>query len=169
MPRQTALNLALLLCLAVAAAPALAGKGGNSGGGGSGGSGGTASSSIAIASVDGVTAAGTRSPAPARGDAVTFATSVEPIAGWEYPMVVVSCFQDVNGDGNLDMSTFSPDKVYAAVDKPDATFTLGGAWSKWTDRGGSATCHAELDAYGWKANQQSIRVLATTASWVAAG
>jgi hypothetical protein len=174
MRRQTALNLAILVCLALVAAPAFAGKGGNGGGGsgGSGGSGGagTTSSSIAIASVDGVAAAPTLAPAPKLYDTVTFATSATSLAGWEYPMVVVSCYQDVNQDGVVDTSLLGPDLVFSWLDKPSATFTLGGYSSIWTQRGGgSAVCRAELDAYGWKGGSESIRPLAATANWTAAG
>jgi hypothetical protein len=168
MSRQTALNLAILVCLAVAAAPALAGKGGNGGGGAGGG--GTTSSSIAFATIDGVSSASTQSPAPKLGDTVTFATTVEPLAGWEYPLVVVSCYQDVNGDGVVDTNMLGPDIVYSWVDRPDATFTIGGYSSIWTQRGGGpAVCRAELDAYGWKGGKESTRVLTSTAAWTAAG
>jgi hypothetical protein len=30
-------------------------------------------------------------------------------------------------------------------------------------------CRADLDAYGWKSNQSSVRVLASTGNWTAAG
>ena len=143
--------------------PALAGKGG------SGGS--STTSKISIATVDGTSmAAATVKPAPKLGDTVTFATAVEPLAGWEYPMVVVSCYQDVNGDGYTDTNMLGPDIVYSWVDKPTATFTMGAYSSIWTLRGGgNATCRAELDAYGWKGGKESIRVLAGTADWVAQG
>jgi hypothetical protein len=146
--------------VAVGAAPALAGKGG----------GGTAAtvSSIGLATVDG--AAATQFPAGQLGDALTFRTTVEPLAGWEYPMIAMSCYQDVNGDGTVDTNLLGPDIVFTWLDKPGATFTLGGYSSIWTLRGGGdAVCRADLDAYGWKGGKESTRVLASTAGWTAAG
>jgi hypothetical protein len=85
-------------------------------------------------------------------------------------MVALTCYQDVNGDGVVDTSVSGPDIVFAQLDKPSATFTLGGYMSIWTLRGGgSALCRAELDAYGWKGGKESIRVLASTTQWTAAG
>jgi hypothetical protein len=128
------------------------------------------SPSIAIATIDGVSAAGTQSPAPNLGDTVTFATTAGSLAGWEYPMVVVSCYQDVNRDGTIDTNLLGPDIVFSWVDHPDATFTMGGYSSIWTQRGGGpAVCRAELDAYGWKANKESVRLLASTRNWTASG
>jgi hypothetical protein len=146
------------------ATPALAAKGGN------GGSSST-TSTIAIATVDGTSlAAATVKPTPKLGDTLTFATTVEPLAGWEYPMVVVSCYQDVNGDGTVDTNLLGPDIVYSWLDKPTATFMLGGYSSIWTERGGGAAmCRADLDAYGWKSGKESIRVLASTLDWPAQG
>jgi hypothetical protein len=165
-PTSTTLLLAALGAVAVLAmtnAPALAGKGngGNT----------TTQSSIAIATIDGARmAAATSSPTPAIGDALTFATTVEPLAGWEYPMVVVSCYQDVNRDGTVDTNLLGPDVVYTWLDRPSATFILGASQSIWTLRGGGpATCRAELDAYGWKGGKESIRVLASTGDWAASG
>jgi hypothetical protein len=159
-------NLAVWLVavgLTAASAPALAGKGNNGGAGGT-------TSSIAIATVDGTAMTAAVKPTPKLGDTLTFATSVEPLAGWEYPMVVVSCYQDVNGDGYVDTNMLGPDIVYSWVDRPSATFTLGAYSSIWTLRGGGdATCRAELDAYGWKGGKESTRVLATTGDWVAQG
>jgi hypothetical protein len=140
--------------------PAFAGKGG---------SGGSSTSRIAIATVDGTSVAGAAvKPTPKLGDNLTFATTVPSLAGWEYPMVVVSCYQDVNGDGYVDTNMLGPDIVYSWLDKPTATFMLGGYSSIWTERGGgAASCHAELDAYGWKGGKESIRVLASTGDWPA--
>ena len=151
---------AITILLAVSAAPALAGKGG-----------GTTTSSIAIASVSGGTSAAAAQSSTARlGDTLTFKTTVEPLAGWEYPMVAVSCYQDVNGDGTVQTDLLGPDVVFTWLDKPSAGFTLGGYSSIWTVRGGGdAVCRADLDAYGWKRGKQSVRVLATTGYWTAAG
>jgi hypothetical protein len=109
-------------------------------------------------------------PTPKLGDTLTFATTAGSLAGWEYPMVVTSCYQDVNGDGVVDTNMLGPDIVYSWVDKPSATFLLGAYSSIWTLRGGGdATCRAELDAYGWKGGKESTRVLATTGNWLAQG
>lgn len=152
---------ALTVVLAACAAPAFAAKGGGF----------ATTSSIAIATVEGgAMAAGAQSPTPALGDKLTFRTTVEPLAGWEYPMVALSCYQDVNGDGKVDTNLLGPDVVFTWLDKPSATFTVGGYSSIWTLRGGGdAVCRAELDAYGWKGGKQSVRVLASTGSWTAAG
>jgi hypothetical protein len=149
------------LVMALGVAPALAGKGGNT----------VSTSSISIATVDGATmATATESPTPALGDALTFRTTVQQLAGWEYPMVALSCYQDVNGDGKVDTNLLGPDVVFAWLDKPSATFTLGGYSSIWTLRGGGdAVCRAELDAYGWKGGKESTRVLASTGDWLAQG
>jgi hypothetical protein len=142
------------------ASPAFAAKPGN----------GSATSSIAIASVGSTTLASAQTVTPKLGDTLNFRTTVEPLAGWEYPMVALSCYQDVNGDGTVDTNLLGPDIVFSWLDKPDATFTLGGYSSIWTVRGGGpAVCRADLDAYGWKSGRQSTRVLASTGSWDAAG
>jgi hypothetical protein len=124
-------------------------------------SGGT-SPSIAIASIDGTKmAAGTTTPTPSLGETLTFTTTVGPVAGWENPMVVTSCYQDVNGDGTIDTNLLGPDIVYSWVDQPGAQFLLGALSSIWTQRGGGAAeCRGELDAYGWKGGKESVRVLA---------
>ena len=158
MKRQIALTFALVAGgLTLAVAPALAGKGGGSGSS-------TPPPSIAIGTINGTSAASTKDPAPKLGDNLTFATVVGSIAGWEYPMVAVSCYQDVNGDGVIDTNLLGPDVVYTGLDKPDAQFLLGAYSSIWTQRGaGPAKCRADLDAYGWKGGKESIRVLASYA------
>jgi hypothetical protein len=163
--------LAAAVLLAVVAAPALADKGGSHGGGsGSGGSGGgggavtSTVSSIALASVNG--AAGAQ---PTLGASVTFATTVESLSGNEWPMVALSCFQDVNLDGVVDSTVGGPDQVFGVLDTPSAVFSLGGGSSLWLDRGGAATCKAELFAYGFKGGAETVRQLATTGNWAAAG
>lgn len=157
---RTAVACLVAAGLTATVAPAFAGKGGGSG-----------TSRISIATVDGAALGGASvKPTPKLGDVLTFATTVEPLAGWEYPMVSLSCFQDVNGDGVVDTSITGPDLVFAQLDKPSATYTLGGYSSIWTQRaGGNATCRADLDAYGWKGGKESIRVLATTGNWAALG
>jgi hypothetical protein len=149
----------VMVAAAAFAVPALAGNKPGAG----------VSPSIGIATVNGTSAALTQDPAPKLGDDVTFATVVGSIAGWEYPMVVVSCYQDVNGDGKIDTSVVSPDKVFGMIDLPDATFLMGNYQSDWTRRGGVATCHAVLYAYGWKRGSETVRFLASTKDWQAAG
>ena len=142
--------LALLLGVALGVgAPALAAKPGGT------------TSSIAIATVDGAQVSAAQ-PVPALGDTLTFATKLGSLAGWEYPMVAVSCYQDVNGDGVVDTNLLGPDVVYTWLDKPAAQFLLGAYASIWTQRGGGpAECRADLDAYGWKGGKESTRVLAS--------
>ena len=108
----------------------------------------TAQSRIWISSIDGVkTAASTTSPTPALGDTLTFGTDPVGLAGWEYPMVAVWCYQ---GDVVVDMQ----------LQKPDTQFLLGGASSTWLDNPGPANCFGRLYAYGWKGGNESIRFLA---------
>jgi hypothetical protein len=142
----------VMLTAAALAVPAFAGNGNR-----------TATSSISFAAVDG--AAAPLSPTTKMGDSVRFATTVQPLAGWQYPMVAVSCYQDVNGDGTVNASITGPDVVYTQLEKPSATFMLGGYSSPWTDRGGAAVCRADLYSYGWKKGVEYTQVLATTGSW----
>src|SRR5215471_16821603 len=158
MKSQIALTFALIVGgLTLTVAPALAGKSGGSGGS-------TPTPSISIASINGTSAASTKNPVPNLGDNLSFATVVGSIAGWEYPMVAVSCYQDVNADGAIDTNLLGPDLVYTGLDTPTAQFLLGAYSSIWTQRGGGpAKCRADLDAYGWKGGNESIRVLASYA------
>ena len=96
------------------------------------------------------------------GDVLTFTTTIPRLSGWEYPMVAVACFQDVDGDGVIEHGWPWDDVVYTELAKPGSTFTLGGYSSIWTLRGGGpAECDADIDAYGWKSGVESVRVLAT--------
>ena len=160
MRKQLGTYTAVVIAVVIAAAfavPALAGNGNR-----------TATSSISFASIDGASAPLT--PSLKLGDTVNFATTVQPLAGWQYPMVVVSCYQDVNGDGVIDTSITGPDVVYTDLEKPSATFTLGGYSSIWTERGGGpAMCRADLYSYGWKSGAEYSQVLATTGNWSASG
>ena len=125
--------LTILGTLALLAWPASAGRVAKSG-----------TSSIALAS-----SGAARTAAPSLGSTVRFDTTVEPIAGWEYPMVDLWCFQN-------------DQVVFTWLDRPDATYTLGGYSSIWTlNGGGMADCRANLVAIGWKGGQQSARVLAS--------
>ena len=145
-------SLVAVLAAAAFAVPAFAGNGSR-----------TASSSIRFASIDG--AAAPLSPTTKMGDALTFATTVQPLAGWQHPMVAVSCYQDVDGNGVVNTSISGPDVVYTQLDQPSASFMLGGYSSPWMDRGGSATCRADLYSYGWKSGVEYTQVLATTGNW----
>ena len=58
---------------------------------------------------------------PKLGDKLKFATTVGSLAGWEYPMVDVQCYQDVNGDGTVDTNLLGPDIVFTWLDKPALT------------------------------------------------
>lgn len=67
--------------------------------------------------------------------AVNFNTTVSGLKGNQYPMIVVSCYQN-------------EELVYAQLDHSDATFILGGGSSKWWQSPGPASCKAILYAYG---------------------
>ena len=158
MQRRTLAPL-LVVCSIVVAAPAMAAQGGKPSTG--------TTSKITLASVNGTpTGAAAAAVTPKYGDTVRFSTTVEKLAGWEYPMVALTCYQDVNSDGKIETNMFGPDIVFAApLAKPSGAFTLGGgtSTSPWASRGGgAAVCRADLDAYGWTNKSQSIRVLAST-------
>ena len=85
----------------------------------------------------------------------------EGLAGNEYPMYTVWCYQDMNHDGSVTVDgTWNADSVYAEMRKPIDELTLGGAGSIWLTNGGGAKCDAVLYAYGWKGGQESVRTLA---------
>ena len=143
--RKTPIAVAAVGAIAVFAAPSMAAKPTKGGGGTTAGT-----SSIAIDTVtssDGTTTKSAGSLQPSLGSRITFKTTVGSLAGWQYPMVAVACYQDVNKDGVLEKTTTGPDLVYLQLDHPDTTFVLGGGWSPWLDRGGDATCEADLYAY----------------------
>lgn len=148
-------SAAVILVAAVFALPAFAG---NKGGGSN-----PTTSSITIASVDG--AAAPLSPTTKLGDTLTFNTTVQSLAGWQHPMVGVSCYQDVNGDGVINTSVTGPDVVYTELDPPSSSFMLGGYSSLWDANGGGATCRADLMAYGFKNGVEYIQNLASTGNW----
>jgi len=148
-------SAAVILVAAVFALPAFAGN--SKGGAGT-------TSSIKVASIDG--AAAPLSPTTKLGDTMNFTTTVQSLAGWQHPMVAVSCYQDVNSDGTIDTSVTGPDVVYTQLDTPSATFTLGGYSSIWTNRdGGPALCRADLYSYGFKSGVEYATVLASTGNW----
>ena len=147
-------SAAVILVAAAFAVPAFAG---NKGGGS------TTTSSIKFASIDG--AAAPLSPTTKLGDTMTFATTVQSLAGWQHPMVGVSCYQDVNNDGVIDTGITGPDVVYTELDTPSSSFMLGGYSSLWDANGGSATCRADLMAYGFKNGVEYIQNLASTGNW----
>jgi hypothetical protein len=84
---------------------------------------------------------------PGLGDAVSFTTVAAGLAGWEYPMVAVWCYQ-----GDV--------LVYMELAAPDSVFVLGGGSSDWLTSGGAAECVANLYAYGTTGSHESIRILA---------
>jgi hypothetical protein len=109
---------------------------------------------------------------PAFKSTVTWATTSGSLAGWETPEVVLSCYQDVDGNGVVDTSLGSPDMVYSWINAPGAldSFSGQGQTSTWTLRGGgAATCRADLEAYGWKSGQSTVRLLATTGDFPVSG
>jgi hypothetical protein len=106
------------------------------------------------------------------GSTITFNTTNDNLKGWQYPMVVVACYQDLDGDGLVTLPAQyegAPDLAYATLDYPASTFLLGGGWSPWLENGGPATCVAKLYAYGSKAGAEQITLLAQTATFEAAG
>jgi|SRR5215831_3120041 len=125
-------------------------------------------SSIRIKTINGQPAAG---QTPKFNDELTFDVTVtEKLKGWEYAMVVLVAFQDVNVDGTVDTDIIGPDIVDSNLDTPDSVFLLGGPNSIWGHRGGGpAVARADLDVYGWKGGQESTRVIATTGEFPAAG
>lgn len=125
------------------------------------------SGSISIATLNGTPYAGQE---PALGNTMTFSTTVPKLTGGAYPMVAVSCYQDVNGDGTVDTSITGPDVVYTELDHPSATFTLGGYASIWTERGGgNAICRADLYSYQFKHGGEQTQILATTGDFPVTG
>jgi hypothetical protein len=187
MQRNTLAPLLIVISIAIAA-PALAAQGGNGNGKGvqsdtsttsaapqggngnekGGGGGGSqpvsgTTSNIELASVNGApTGASLAAVTVNYGDTLRFSTSVEKLAGWEWPMVALTCYQDVNGDGKVDTNLMGPDLVFGLLDHPDSAFALAGS-SLWSRRGGDAVCRADLDAYG--KSGASIRVLDSTEYW----
>ena len=130
----------LLAVAALSATPSLAAKGGKPG---------TASStgSSIVLNYPATTESADVSW-PRLGDSVSFSTVATGLAGWEYPMVAIWCYQD----GVL---------VYMELATPDSAFILGGGSSDWRLNGGAANCEAYLYAYG-KGPHESIRTLAGT-------
>lgn len=143
-----ALVLALALAIGTATSDsALAGK--------KGGATTSDTSSIVLNSPVTAAAATDATSGPRLGSAVDFTTHAAGLAGWEYPMVAIWCYQD----GVL---------VYMELAHPDATFVLGGGSSDWKTIGGAADCEAYLYAYGSKGARESIRTLAGTSFFAAA-
>jgi hypothetical protein len=142
--------------LVVAASPALAGKPTST------------TPKITIASINGTPTGNTlQAVSPRYGDTLTFATTIPKLSGSEWPMVSVSCYQDVNEDGRIHTTLLGPDIVFGVLDHPTSSFQLAGS-SLWSQRGWNAMCHADLYAYGSKAGKQTIRWLAGTGNWPAA-
>ena len=91
---------------------------------------------------------------PRLGGTVSFTTVAAGLAGWEYPMVAVWCYQ-----GDV--------LVYMELATPESVFVLGGGSSDWLTNGGAADCEAYRYAYGTKGSHESIRALAGPASFFA--
>jgi hypothetical protein len=126
------------------------------------------SSSIDLCKVDGIAVNGCAigpptlevTPSPHLGGTVAFVSNAVGLRGREWPMIAVNCWQDVDGNGVVDVgNTFSVDKVYGQLDVTSSTFLLGGNSSDWLDVGGAAECTSALYAYGWKGGSQTIRML----------
>ena len=90
------------------------------------------------------------------GSGVTFATTIEPLSGKEWPMVYLEC-RSVN-DGSV---------LYGQLDYPSTTFVLGGGSSPWWSVQSDADCTAQLMAYSKSAG--AGRLLAQTESFYVAG
>jgi hypothetical protein len=90
------------------------------------------------------------------GGAITFTSTTDNLKGWQYPLIDLECSQN----GTV---------VFSQLDAPNAIFLLGGGSSRWLETGGSATCVAYLDAYGTKGGNWDITLLATGATFEAAG
>jgi hypothetical protein len=151
--RKVFVAAATVAIFALLVMPAFAKPGGNGGGkGGGGGQQVVASSSIVLEDYSYLHF----------GGEVGFATEAAGLAGWEWPMVTVWCYQDLNGDGVREFPEDDGDLVYAQMDHPDVEFVLGGGSSDWLTSGGPAECKAKLYAYGNKSGNESIRELAST-------
>jgi len=86
--------------------------------------------------------------------------NAQGLAGFEYPMYAVWCYQDLNHDSVVNVDgTWNGDSVYMELRKPVDELTLGGAGSAWLSNGGAAKCDVILYAYGWKGGKESIRTL----------
>jgi hypothetical protein len=153
MVHRKAAVLVVAVALAVAAAPALA-KGPTSS---------STTPSISIATINGSGSFAAAKPQPAFEDNVTWSTTLPSTTGSAYPMVDLTCYQDVNGDGVVDTSLHGPDIVYSWLDTPAVTYSLGGYSSIWTQRGGgAATCRANLVTISWKGGKESATIYAST-------
>lgn len=120
------------------------------------------------------------------GSKVSFTSTYPRIKGGVIPKIAIRCFQDVNGDGKISTvaedpkrpGLNNPDLVYGEIGSADmsqisaTSFILGGptpppgssSGSLWIDRGGAATCNAELFYYN---NNKPPTHLAQTADWIA--
>jgi len=153
MVHRKAAVLVAAAALAVAAAPALA-KGPSATG---------STPSISIATINGSGGFAASKPQPKFEDNVTWNTTLPSQTGSAYPMVDLSCYQDVNGDGVVNTTLTGPDIVYSWLGQPNDTYSLGGYSSIWTQRGGgAATCRANLVTISWKGGKESATIQAST-------
>ena len=122
---------------------------------------------------------------PYLGSSVTFTATWPKIKGNITPRIAVRCFQDVNNDGTVNTQDANPvtnaDLVYAEAGSADQSkqlaltgnpgFLLGGnpdGGSIWRNRGGAATCNAELFYYSYEqGNHQIYNYLTKTSDWAA--
>ena len=96
---------------------------------------------------------------------VTFDTTHSGFKGYQYPLVYLACYQDIDGVPGIDTSFASLDLVYGQLDYPATAFVLGGGSSPWrnTYGGGPAECVARLMVYGDKDDGGPQYVLASVA------
>src|SRR5262245_27600098 len=109
--RKTFVAAATVAIFALLVTPAFAAPGGNGGGKGKPGSGSElpATSSIAFEEYSHFSL----------GSEVGFSTTAVGLASWEWPMVTIWCYQDLNGDGIHTFPNDGGDLVYAQMDHPD--------------------------------------------------
>ena len=84
---------------------------------------------------------------PSLGDTVSFTVRYQSSLDRYQVSVQVLCYQD----GAI---------VFATAGLHDRSLLLGGTSSQWLERGGAATCHADL--YYWSTNNQKFNQLAWT-------
>lgn len=98
------------------------------------------------------------------GDTLTFTTTSSNLRGG-YPMVEVCVYQDVDGDGDIDLGLFEGDATGVSLTHPDRPVTLPPGHEKGedsanpesgTDVSKPAKGWVRLLRYGWKGKQQYI-------------
>ena len=142
---QRTMRMALLLSglPLVAAAPVLADRGGNGNGNGGGGNNQESKYSFSL-----------NEPDPHLGGAVTFTSSYPK--GTKNPRIQVMCYQ-------------SDALVYGEAGPDDHTVLLGGGASEWLEKGGPASCVADLFDLVWNGNNEQQVTWLGSVSFDAAG